>query len=344
MPGRFLAGVGAVIQREDGRFLLLQRSTEKDFAAGVWECVTGRLEQGEGYEDALVREVFEETGLTVRIDRILDTTHFYRGEPTRENELVGVLFLCTTRNPKAFGPSEEHVEHRWVTTDEAMALLGGEDPSTRWMRGVVGQLQKLNPPKTKEPVGKHSELPTLKTERLILRPFVVDDADRVEELVSDKEIAATTLNIPHPYPKGGGEKWIATHPRAFAKDRGVTFAVTCEGELVGAISLQGMSRNHRHAELGYWIGKPYWGKGYATEAARAVISFAFDELNLIRVHAHHMAHNAASGRVMEKCGMLREGMMRQHVRKWDEMHDVVLYGIVRNSATESAEDTEGNHK
>lgn len=140
MPGRFLAGVGAVVQRADGRFLLLRRSSEKDFDAGVWECVTGRLEQGEGYEEALVREVREETGLTVTVDRILDTTHFYRGDAVPDNELVGVLFLCTTSDPEGVRSSEEHVEHRWVSVNEALELLSGDDPSTRWMRGVVERL------------------------------------------------------------------------------------------------------------------------------------------------------------------------------------------------------------
>ena len=142
MPGRFLAGVGAVIQRHDGRFLLLRRSEEKDFAADVWECVTGRLEQGEGFEDALRREVQEETGLSVEIDRILDTTHFYRGEAVPENELVGVLFLCATSNAGALRTSDEHDDHRWVTTSEALDLLVSDDPSTMWMRGGVELLME----------------------------------------------------------------------------------------------------------------------------------------------------------------------------------------------------------
>ena len=142
MPGRFLAGIAAVVQREDGRFLLLRRSDDRDFAAGVWECVTGRLEQGEGFEDALAREVLEETGLAVRIDRVLSTTHFYRGEETPENKLIGVVYLSTTDAPDAFVQSEEHVDHSWVSAEEAMALLTGDDDSTRWMRSVVSQIGK----------------------------------------------------------------------------------------------------------------------------------------------------------------------------------------------------------
>ena len=326
MPGRFLAGIGAVIQRNDGRFLILRRSSEKDFAAGVWECVTGRLEQGEGYEDALTREVFEETGLSVTIDRILNTTHFYRGERTADNELIGVLFLCTTPEPAAFKPSVEHTEHRWVTTAEALALLEGDDPSTQWMRGVVGQMISIREGGSSLPI---DAVPTLRTDRLMLRPFRVEDATWAEALVSDKEIAKMTSTIPHPYPKGGALSWIASQMREFADGKVISFAITLDGEGVGSISLMDIQSDHRRVELGYWIGKPFWGNGYATEAVKAVIAFAFEELNLLRVHAWHMTRNPASGRVMEKCGMVREGVMRQHIQKWGEMHDVVLYGIVK---------------
>lgn len=330
MPGRFLAGIGAVIQRNDGRFLILRRSSEKDFAAGVWECVTGRLEQGEGYVDALTREVFEETGLSVTVDRILDTTHFYRGERTADNELIGVLYLCTTPEPYAFKPSYEHTEHRWVTTEEAMALLEGDDPSTQWMRGVVEQVRSIQEGSNRLPV---DAVPTLMTDRLVLRPFGAEDAAWAEALVSDKEIAKMTSSIPHPYPKGGALSWIASQAREFADGKAISFAITLDGEGVGTISLMDIKSDHRRAELGYWIGKPFWGNGYATEAAKAVIAFAFEELNLLRVHARHMTQNPASGRVMEKCGMVKEGVMRQHLRKWGDMHDVVMYGIVKEEGT-----------
>lgn len=84
------------------------------------------------------------------------------------------------------------------------------------------------------------------------------------------------------------------------------------------------------AELGYWIGKPYWGRGYCTEAARAIVRYGFDDLHLHRIHSSHFASNPASGRVMQKIGMTREGCLRQHIRKWGQWEDVVLYGILRS--------------
>jgi RimJ/RimL family protein N-acetyltransferase len=181
------------------------------------------------------------------------------------------------------------------------------------------------------------EEPTLHTERLVLRPFVVADAPAVHALVAAREVADTTLNIPHPYPDGAAAEWIATHAAASAAGAAATYAVTesvrdqaglpAAGPLVGAVSLV-VDRRHDNAELGYWIGVPFWGKGYCTEAARAVVRYGFEVLGLHRVHAMHFARNPASGRVMQKLGMRLEGCRREHVRKWDGFEDVALYGIL----------------
>jgi len=170
--------------------------------------------------------------------------------------------------------------------------------------------------------------PTLKTERLILRPCVASDAEAIERLVSDIEIARHTLNIPHPYPQGGAADWIARHAGAFEKNEEIVFAiVTRSGELVGAIGL--VPKKHDVAELGYWIGVPYWNRGYASEAARAVVAFAFDELSFHRVEAAHFSRNPASGRVMQKIGMRHEGTLRQAVKKWNEYLDTEMYAVLR---------------
>jgi RimJ/RimL family protein N-acetyltransferase len=174
------------------------------------------------------------------------------------------------------------------------------------------------------------KIPRLETERLILRPFGFSDAAEVMRLAGDRAIADTTLNIPHPYKEGMAEEWISRHQENFDKDQGVSFAITQkqDGLLVGAISLMGMAKNHQ-AELGYWVGKPYWNEGYCTEAGRAVIRYAFSDLALVRVHSCHLTRNPASGRVMQKIGMRHEGCRRQHVRKWDKTEDLELYGILK---------------
>ena len=90
-----------------------------------------------------------------------------------------------------------------------------------------------------------------------------------------------------------------------------------------------ISKQHQ-AELGYWVGKPYWGKGFCTEAAQAVLAYAFNELALIRVYARYLARNPASGRVMQKLHMQYEGTLRQHTKKWEQYEDYVFYGLLEN--------------
>jgi 8-oxo-dGTP diphosphatase len=142
--GRFYAGIAALIWSVETRqYLLLRRSDRKDYAPGVWECVTGRVDQGEGFEDALHREVREELGVEVQVQAILGTTHFYRGEPVPENELVGVVYFCSLSDPAAIHISPEHSEFRWLTAEGAMALLTASDPSTQWARRVIERAEVL---------------------------------------------------------------------------------------------------------------------------------------------------------------------------------------------------------
>ncbi len=141
--GRFYAGIAAVIwTRTTGQYLLLKRSDEKDFGSGVWECVTGRLDQGEGFEDAVHREVKEEIGLEVNVDFVVGTTHFYRGKQP-EDELVGTVFFCSIDRPAEVALSTEHSAYRWVTAAEAQAALDADDASTRWIRRVIKRAEAL---------------------------------------------------------------------------------------------------------------------------------------------------------------------------------------------------------
>src|SRR5215210_6926705 len=97
--------------------------------------------------------------------------------------------------------------------------------------------------------------------------------------------------------------------------------------LVGSISLL-LHPPHDNAELGYWIGKPYWGRGYATEAAEEVVRYGFEDLGLHRIHAKHLGSNPASGRVMRKVGMSLEGVRPEHYKKWETYEDRVDYGLM----------------
>jgi RimJ/RimL family protein N-acetyltransferase len=171
--------------------------------------------------------------------------------------------------------------------------------------------------------------PTLETSRLTLRPFRSSDASDVQRLAGAREVADTTLHIPHPYPDGAANAWIETHAEQWSAQRGVVFAITSRttGELIGAIALI-LEMAVTQAEIGYWIGVDHWRRGYCTEAATAVAQFGFDSLALHRLHSRHFLRNPASGRVMQKLGMRQEGLQRAAMRRWDAFEDVVLYAIL----------------
>lgn len=169
----------------------------------------------------------------------------------------------------------------------------------------------------------------LESENIVLRPFTLTDADRVQQLAGEKEISDTTLLIPHPYPDGAAEEWISRHAKEFEEKNIYNFAVTVDDKVVGSIGF-GVNLQHNNCEVGYWIGKPYWGKGYASKALGLIIKFCFEELELNKVHAHYMKCNWSSGRVMEKNGMKQEGILRKHVMKNGAYHDIVTYGILKN--------------
>ncbi len=138
--GHFLGGIAALIfDPISHKYLLIRRSSKRDFQAGAWECVTGRVDQGEGFEQALYREIREEVGVEVTVDFIIGTTHFYRGAPEPIYELLGVLYACSLVGKTQPHLSEEHSELRWVTSQEASSLL----PEGHWLLKVIQRADLL---------------------------------------------------------------------------------------------------------------------------------------------------------------------------------------------------------
>jgi len=166
----------------------------------------------------------------------------------------------------------------------------------------------------------------IETERLRLRAYSEADIAELVPLIGAREVAATTGRIPHPYSIEDARQFLAR----IETDREVRLAVTRrdDGRLIGGIGLR-LVEEHQHAELGYWLGVPYWGQGYATEAAREMLRYGFEDLRLHRIFACHFRHNPASGHVLRKIGMRYEGCQREHVCKWDQFVDSELYGILR---------------
>jgi RimJ/RimL family protein N-acetyltransferase len=169
----------------------------------------------------------------------------------------------------------------------------------------------------------------LETDRLILRPFRLEDAPDVARLAGEREIAETTLNIPHPYEESIAVEWIARHTAWAAAGESYVFAINRREEpsLIGALEL-GVEREHERAELGYWIERSCWNLGYATEATRAAVAFGFGELGLHRIQANHFSRNGASGSVLLKAGFTYEGCLRGSVLKWGEYEDLHYYSIL----------------
>jgi RimJ/RimL family protein N-acetyltransferase len=150
----------------------------------------------------------------------------------------------------------------------------------------------------------------------------------VQRLAGAPEVALTTQNIPHPYEDGMAEEWIFSHQPAWEAQERIALAITSEAEgLVGAVSLH-LNLPNRRGELGYWVGFPFWNRGFATEAAEEMIRFGFDEFKLNRIQARYLTRNPASGRVMEKAGMKYEGVFRQHSLVRDRMEDIGMYAIL----------------
>ena len=172
--------------------------------------------------------------------------------------------------------------------------------------------------------------PTLLTERLLLRSLTLKDAEDVQRLAGDRDVAATLSNMPHPYEDGMAEKWIHSCYTKFKKDEALNFAITLRTDknLIGGIALR-LDQENENGELGYWIGKPYWNCGYCTEAAKAVVAYSFEVLKMNRIHAKYFKRNPASGRVLEKIGMQYEGCFRQHIKKWDTFEDLMGYGMLK---------------
>lgn len=173
----------------------------------------------------------------------------------------------------------------------------------------------------------------LLTPRLKLRRFVASDADVAQQLLNDRELASNTRSIPYPYPEGAAAEWIELQQANWEAGKASVFAI-CDlesSQLIGAIGLE-IAQSDHHAELGYWIGREFRNRGICSEAGKAVLRHGFEHLGLHRIHANFMTRNPASGRVMEKIGMRREGLLRGHARKWGVFEDIIVYGVLASDS------------
>lgn len=173
--------------------------------------------------------------------------------------------------------------------------------------------------------------PELTTARLRLRAFAPADRDDVVALAGHPDVAAFLLHLPHPMPPEAAADWIRAAVDDWTSGGSPTWAIVRRrgGRVIGAVWLR-WSPRHGRAELGYWLGRRYWGHGYAREAAAAAVGFGFEVLAVHRVFAQHLDGNERSAAVLRAIGMQFEGVRRGHVRRRGVPRDLHGYARLRD--------------
>lgn len=170
---------------------------------------------------------------------------------------------------------------------------------------------------------------------LHIEPIAPRHAEAVQELASHPDVLATT-NLPEPYPDDGAITWIEAAQERREEGTEYPFAIVVDDTLVGVSGLRDVDEDE--AEIGFWVGKPYWGNGYATAGTRKVLSFAFEELGLTEVYARPLERNVASRRVLDKLGFTAVGVELHEHPKWTEDDPVVRYVLPRTEWEDGTEE------
>ena len=138
------------------------------------------------------------------------------------------------------------------------------------------------------------------TSRLILRPYEMRDRARLVQNANNWRVAKNLGTMPYPYTQECADEWLAKHPSFWDSGTSLPLCIALDGELIGGIGVD--VRGHGQWELGYWLGEAYWNRGYASEAAFALVNHAFETLKVERLVAGHYVDNHPSGRVLTKLG------------------------------------------
>ena len=151
------------------------------------------------------------------------------------------------------------------------------------------------------------EYPQIETDRLILGKLSASDIPKIVEYAGNIKIAQNTLNMPHPYEEKDAIFWINLANESFANKSAYVFGIRLKStnEFMGGVGIR-LTPRFNHADLGYWLGEPFWNNGYMTEAVKAVLEFGFITLDLHKIFATYLIENPASGKVMYNNGMIKE--------------------------------------
>ncbi|MBQ9940170.1 MAG: GNAT family N-acetyltransferase [Clostridia bacterium] len=179
-------------------------------------------------------------------------------------------------------------------------------------------------------------LPVLETERLILRQLLVRDRDDMYEYASNPAVTEYLMWQEHPSPEYTAKYLRYIQPR-YRRGELFDWAIVLreQNKMIGTCGFCGFDTTHNCAEAGYVVSDRYWGQSYAAEALNAVIDFGFSELSLQRIFARHIVGNCRSGKVMEKCGMQYEGIMRGSMYIKNRYRDVAVYAILREDRNQT---------
>ncbi len=167
-----------------------------------------------------------------------------------------------------------------------------------------------------------------------LSGFRLSDKPALVRHLNDREIYDRTLRIPFPYTEAAADEWLALYAKtAEQQGRPVHWAIrSAYDALIGGCGFSGFqadkSQSHR-AEVGYWLAKPFWGRGIMTAVVQRLCQHAFEVFGLAKITAHVHPHNSASARVLEKCGFQEEGYLRKHFLKDGQFIDARLFGLLR---------------
>ncbi|KJF90147.1 GNAT family N-acetyltransferase [Photobacterium leiognathi] len=176
----------------------------------------------------------------------------------------------------------------------------------------------------------HKSQPLLTTDRLILRPLQLSDAKKIQQLAGNEDIANGTISVPHPYSDGMAGKWIGKHLAGWLTQRSAIFAITLKSDhqLIGCAGIENIQGNS--GQLGYWIGVPYWGNGYCTEAVERIKEFGFKKMQLEHIYGRHAKSCDRPANVMLKIGM--QSVDKLSIPSLDNTNDdILLYEIMKSA-------------
>ena len=170
------------------------------------------------------------------------------------------------------------------------------------------------------------------SDQVHLSEFRASDKDALITYLNDRDIYDRTLRIPFPYTDAAADQWLALVAKVTRQQgRPVHWAIrSADDALIGGCGFDGLQIGTSYrAEVGYWLAKPFWGRGIMTAVVQRVCRHAFEEFGLVKITAHVFSHNPASARVLEKCGFRQEGLLRKHFLKDGQFLDARLFGLLR---------------